>query len=141
MRALPSISPSNDRGFTLVEMLMALLIMTVGLLGLLQSLQVAYQHSTRNRLREEGILLAEEQMNELRLLTFNNITARNVVTSADRGIIAGGRNGIYTVIRNSEWIGGGSPTAHSRSKKLTVTVQWSFRHVTSNQVLYSVRSE
>lgn len=93
MTATAPISPSDERGFTLIELLMAMLIMTVGLLGLLQSLQIAYQHNTRNRMRDEGILMAEEQMNEFRQMSYENITARNAYTppgSINRGITAGG---------------------------------------------------
>jgi type IV pilus assembly protein PilV len=138
MTAIQPTSPSGERGFTLIEVMMALLIMTVGLLGLLQSLQVAYQHSTRNRLREEGILLAEEQMNQFRQMRYENVTATNVFTaptSVKRGIMAGGRKDIFSVTRDARKMEGTS------SKKLTVTVQWSFRHVTSTHVLYSMKSE
>lgn len=138
MTATAPISPSDERGFTLIELLMAMLIMTVGLLGLLQSLQIAYQHNTRNRMRDEGILLAEEQMNEFRQMSYDNITARNAYTppaSINRGIMAGGRKDLFAVTRDARQMAG------SNSKKLTVTVQWSFRHITSTHVLYSIRSE
>ena len=59
MSAPPTISPSGSAGFTLVEMLMAMLVMAVGLLGLLQSVNLAYQQGTKNRLRSEAVQLAE----------------------------------------------------------------------------------
>jgi type IV pilus assembly protein PilV len=138
MTARRPISPSDECGFTLIELLMAMLIMTVGLLGLLQSLQIAYQHNTRNRMREEGIRLAEEQMNQFRQMRYENVTATNVCTPPDmvkRGIMAGGRTDLFSVTRDARLIPG------TDSKKLTVTVQWSFRHVTSAHVLYSMKSE
>jgi type IV pilus assembly protein PilV len=141
MTARRPISPSDEQGFTLIELFMAMLIMTVGLLGLLQSLQIAYQHNTRNRMREEGILVAEEQMNRFRQMAYGTVTATNGVTQVDRGIMAGGRRDLFTVIRNAQEVGAGDPAKHTDSKKLTVTVQWSFRHVTSTHVLYSMKSE
>ena len=73
-------SRKDSGGFTLVEMMMAMLVLTVGLLGLLQSIQVAWQHNARNRLREEAVLLAEERMNDFRI----NHTSFSRATTARR---------------------------------------------------------
>jgi len=108
---------------------MAMLIMTVGLLGLLQSMQVAYQHSARNKLREEAVLLADVQMNQFRSLSFANITANGSV----QVISSGGRR--FGVIRKNSLMGGGD------IKKLTVSVTWNFKNVTSLHEIYSLKSQ
>jgi len=107
---------------------MAMLIMTVGLLGLLQSMQVAYQHSARNKLREEAVLLADAQMNQFRSLSFDSITANGVF----QVISSGGRR--FGVIRKNSLMGGDI-------KKLTVSVTWNFHNVTSLHEIYSLKSQ
>jgi type IV pilus assembly protein PilV len=127
MTAARTTSPSSSCGFTLVEVLMAMLIMTVGLVGLLQSLEVAYQHNARNRLREEGVLLAEEQMNVLRQTVFQKST------TAKRSI--GGMTKDFSVTRQVQKIN------DTDSNRLTVIVGWTFKNATTKHVIYSMTSK
>lgn len=53
----------NRAGFTLIEFLVALVILMVGLLGLLQTVNYALSHNLGNQLRQEAIMLADERMN------------------------------------------------------------------------------
>ncbi len=56
----------NNEGFTLVELLVAILILMVGMLGLLQSVNIAIQSNMQNQLRNEALLVADSSMaNEL----------------------------------------------------------------------------
>ena len=128
---MAKVSASDSRGFTLVEVLMAMLIMTVGLLGLLQSMQVAYQNNARNKLREEAVQLAEEQMNDFRQMSFGIVTANRVIASISRTIAGGSRN--FNVMRNSESMG-------TDSRRLTVEVAWTFKNVTAHHVIYAIKN-
>lgn len=130
MTALRGTSPSASAGFTLIEVLMAVLIMTVGLLGLLQSLQVSYQHNARNKLREEAVQLAEEQMNEFRFLSFDNLTW-NRNQGVERELLGARRP--FQIMMNSENVA-------ANSKKLMVAVAWQFRNETSHYVIYSIKN-
>ncbi|MCM0083690.1 prepilin-type N-terminal cleavage/methylation domain-containing protein [Geomonas sp. Red32] len=118
-------SHRDNRGFTLVELMMAILILTVGLLGLLQSIVVALQHNTRNRLREEAMMVAEEQMNSIRANSgFSSMTvARKSVNGIDHA---------FTVVRDQT-------PMHDKSNdyRLTVTVTWGFHNVSSTHQIYS----
>lgn len=58
MRA--SVYSNNRSGFTLIEFCVAVLIMMVGLLGLLQAVNMATQHNLGNLLRNEAISVADE---------------------------------------------------------------------------------
>jgi type IV pilus assembly protein PilV len=53
---------SDSRGFTILEFLVAIVIMTVGLLALLQSVNIAITHNMKNQLRSEGTQVADEEM-------------------------------------------------------------------------------
>jgi type IV pilus assembly protein PilV len=110
--------------------MMAIMVMTVGLLGLLQSVNVAYQHNARNKLREEAVQLAEEEMNHFRLMRFENVTARNAACSVPREVVGGLRD--FRVTRDSEAVG--------ESKRLTVRVAWQFGNVTTQHVIYTMKN-
>jgi type IV pilus assembly protein PilV len=126
MRASAGKLPRDSRGFTLIEVLMALLILTVGLLGLLQSVNIAYEHTLRNRLRDEAAAIAEEQLNVMRLNP-----SLDSFTTANNAI--GGRVKPFRVSRMSERI------RESGSRKLTVTVRWSFKNMTVVHEIYTIR--
>jgi len=124
-------SSYDSAGFTLVEVLMAMLVLMVGLLGLLQSVNVAYEHNSRNRLREEAVLVGEEQMSKFRLREFDNITATRSVSTVTRVVTGATKN--FSVTRQCQLTG-------SDSKRLKVAVGWSFKRVSSAHVIYSMRS-
>ena len=114
-----------------MEMLMAMLIMAVGLLGLLQSVNVAYEHNTRNRLRNEAVLVGEEEMNRFRSRGYDAITAANAVSTVARGGAGGTKYFMVTKQYNS---------AGGDSKKLKVAIGWSFKRVSTVHVIYSLKS-
>jgi len=131
MHAKPNISRSVSGGFTLIEVLMAMLIMTVGLLGLLQSVGIAFEHNLRNRLREEAVVVAEEQINNWRIRRFDDITGSNTITKVGR--VIGGRNTEFTVARQSLLLG-------SNSKRLGVAVRWTFKNVTALHEVFTLKN-
>lgn len=53
---------SNKRGFTLIELLVSLVILMVGLLGLLQAINVALQFNMKSQLDYIGAMVADQQM-------------------------------------------------------------------------------
>ena len=128
----PQISRSNSGGFTLVEVMMAMLIMSVGLFGLLQSVSVAYEHNARNRLREEAVQVAEEQMNEMRGRLFDNISVNRVQTLT-RSIAGGFRNFSVNWQAQTMPLGG-------NTKKLTVTVGWTFKRLKFVHEIYTMKN-
>jgi len=134
MSVIPTTSRRNSGGFTLVEMLMAMLVMTVGLLGLLQSVQMAYQHSLRNRVREEAVHLAEERMHDWRRMAFASITATSPKKEPVTKLL-GGAPRSYTVTRGVDDMGSGTNPA----KKLTVGVAWTVKEEAASHAIYTMR--
>lgn len=129
MTAPRKTSPSNSGGFTLVEMLMAMLVMTVGLLGLLQCVIVAYQHGTKTRLRTEAVLVAEKRMHEWTILPFKQISASPGKQIAETRLV-GGIPCKYMVTKKVQSAGSTTTTL-----KLTVGVIWSSRgEMTSHEI-------
>lgn len=77
------IALKTEEGFTLIEALVAMLILSVILLGALQGLIVSYRTSSTNTLRNEAVNIAEETANTLRNTPYTNLvngTTVNVVT-------------------------------------------------------------
>lgn len=52
----------NNKGFTLIEFMVSVLILTVGLLGLLQAINLAISTNMSNTLRNEATYLADETL-------------------------------------------------------------------------------
>lgn len=128
-------SQSGEGGFTLIELLIALLILTVGLFGLLQSVNIAYEHNLRRKLRDEAAAIAEEQLNVMRHNPLKPDPLRPGAvlapfTTANRPI--GGVAKEFTVSRESDEIGG-------TSRKLKVEVRWSFKNITAVHEIYTIR--
>ena len=63
----------NNRGFTLVEMLVAMVIILVLLLSLVQAALLSIDGNMRNLLRDEGVRIAEQRMNGALVDKDNNV--------------------------------------------------------------------
>lgn len=63
----------DSKGFTLIEFLVAIVILMVGLLGLLQTVNYAIVHNMKNQLRQEALIFADERMNLEKAKPFDNI--------------------------------------------------------------------
>jgi prepilin-type N-terminal cleavage/methylation domain-containing protein len=59
---------NNKKGFTLVEMMIAMVIILVAVLGLVQATLLSIDSNVRNLFRDEAVRIAEEQMNVLKSL-------------------------------------------------------------------------
>jgi len=107
----------------------AMLIMTVGLLGLLQSVNLAYEHSQRNRLRELAMLLGEEQMNLMRNRPTPGVSYPYRATIIRN---VGGIDKPFHVTLDSQSMGD--------TRRLKVSVAWSFKNHTTTHAIYTLKS-
>ncbi len=62
----------NRRGVTLVEVLIALVVLLIVFMGLMQVSIVAIQGNMRNVLRDEAVRLTADRMNRLRSVSFDH---------------------------------------------------------------------
>lgn len=121
---------NSESGFTLVEVLVAILIMMVGMFGMLETITASMQHNLKNQLRDEAVHVGERYMTELRGLSFD--TSPYFISYSSRQITSKikGVEKIYTVQRDSTPLafdGFGKAT----SRQLTVTVKWAYRNQSS----------
>lgn len=124
---------SGMRGFTLLEMMIAMVILMVGLLGMLTTINVAIQQSTDDQLREIAVGIGEDRIRDLArlpmnsLLTFPAETSR--VTKPFRGYSAG-----FNVTRTTSALG-------SSSAEIKVIVSWVQKGMNHQHELRTIRSQ
>jgi len=118
----------NEEGFTLVEFLVAVVILAVGLLGLLQCVNLAMGKNLENMYRVEAIQLADDCMVQKRSMPFLAIT-----TARSYPTILRQTRGISKSYAVQEAI---NPVA-SRSKEIVINVFWTNK---GNNYSHSVSS-
>jgi len=121
----------NDVGFTLIEFLVSIVILMVGLLGLLQAVNVSYSHSLQNQLRNEAVIVADDEMAKELAKGFEGVAPvivpgvptppvlRNYTVS--RKILSGFK--LYSVSRT------GSVLDTQNTKQVTLEVRWNYKGV------------
>jgi type IV pilus assembly protein PilV len=72
----------NTEGVTLVEVMIALVVLLLVFMGLLQAALLSIDHNIRNILRDEAIKIATERMEEARSLPFTQ-TTDNLLSDAN----------------------------------------------------------
>jgi len=123
------ISLQNESGFTLVELLAAMVIMMVGLLGLLQSVNIAIEYNLKNQMRGEVVRVAQDTMNEMRSRPFDDVSSKTTtVPTSLRNV-----NRTYTVRRK---VIAGTDVF----RKYQVDVIWRYKNVSTTHSVMTVRS-
>lgn len=126
-------SRQNNRGFTLVELMVAMLITLVGLVGLLQAVNMAMEHNLRNQLRDEAVLIGEQWMGNLKSRGFSRISTPFNAPKQVPSQLRGG-NFSFTVRRPCESTG-------ASAKTLKVKVDWTYKGIGYTHQVSSIRSE
>jgi len=119
--------------------MVAMIITLVGILGLLASVDIAYEQNLRNATRNEAMMIAEDYMNQLRVNPFANISSLptpNAYSYGAKQVQSRLRGGgiTYSVLRT------GSALTDT-SALLTVSVEWTYKNTPSSQGLQTVKSE
>jgi type IV pilus assembly protein PilV len=133
--AMTQISLRNKNGFTLIEVMVSIIILMVGLLGLLQAINVATEHNIKNSIRTEAVQVGENKIVELKLKPYDNISAlyQNVlVPSRIRGVTKN-----FNVSRSSSEFHAGSAEV---SKELIVRVGWIYKNISSNHEVHTIKT-
>ena len=112
----------NKTGFTLVEVMVALVISLVLGLALMQTAMVGIDSNMVNVLREEAVNIAERKVSDARNIPFDSLVSdpSAAITRSMRNIISYS----YTVTQTVTSLG-------SDSKLVTVTVTWDWKDKTA----------
>lgn len=110
----------NEEGFTIVELLVAVVILVFVSIALLQTAVVNIEFNAKNAIRDEGVKLAGEKLNEMRNIAITNVAdAFNVPESIEKRRV---RNMSieYTVFTNVSTVG-------TDNRKLETRVSWKWK--------------
>jgi type IV pilus assembly protein PilV len=122
----------NNRGFTLVEVMAAVVILLVGLLGLLQSVNIITDMNLKNQLRDEATQVGDRVLNELMAAPYDALAFDNRSTVVPSGLRGINKNYKVTGTRNL--------ISSSNSRLVTVTVKWDYKGVPAQHVLSAVKT-
>jgi prepilin-type N-terminal cleavage/methylation domain-containing protein len=67
------IAGKKDKGFSLVEVMVAILVLFISMMACLHALGLAVAHNMDNAMMEEAVRIEEETMNELRNSAFSSL--------------------------------------------------------------------
>lgn len=135
---------STKKGFTLIEVLVAVVILSVGLLGLMQTVVYAINHNMTTQLRQEAVLVADEAMATEKAKPFSEITAPafdssistysalpSIKSTATINRIVNGVSRAYTVDTIKR-----TPT--EQSKSIEVAVTWTYKNQNYTHTISSI---
>jgi type IV pilus assembly protein PilV len=111
---------NNKRGMSLIEVMIALLILMVVSMALLQSALLGMRENLRNAVRDEAVNIADQKMNELRSTPTASIALGTLVDAAiPRKFRASTTS--FTPTRTVTQVGSDPST-----KQVTMAVTWVF---------------
>ena len=110
----------NNRGMTLVEVMVAMAIVFIVFLGMSSAGLVVLDQNIKNSQRDEAVGVAEEEMEDVRNIPFAAIANDNqIVTRRIRGL-----NVAYNVVRTVANPNGSTPATDPNNRRVTITVTW-----------------
>lgn len=114
-------------GFTLIEVMIAFVIILITMLGLLNLTAQVTAVGVKNTIRDEGIKVAEEIMAQQRALPYDNI-----VTNTPANLTRNLRNFSVTYSPTV------SVTPYANAKIIDVTVTWQYRGTNYSHTISSL---
>jgi prepilin-type N-terminal cleavage/methylation domain-containing protein len=122
----------NNKGLTLVEVLIAMVVFLLVSLAMMQTALVGIDSNTITLLRDEAVNVAEQRMNQARNVPFASLVSDTSDVPIVRNVrnIAGGVN--YTTrVAVTELDGDGNlGTDDANAKQINVTTTWEWRDKT-----------
>lgn len=124
-------SKLNNGGFTLIEVMVSIVIVLVGLLGLVQAMGVATSYNLKNQLRDEAVLIGEEQMADLFRRPESAQITSDTLSVPSR--VRGGGN-VFTITRTA------TKVLNTSSYQLKVNVGWTHKQVPYQHEVQAMRT-
>lgn len=126
----------GDEGFTLVELMIAIVLLMFISLALMQTAMVGIQSNTKNVIRDEATQIAQQKLDHLRNVPYDDLEGiyngtTGSVTRTFRNI-----DQKYTVTNSIT-----EPSAAVSTLRMNVTVGWTWRSVSYSTTVSTVRSK
>ena len=109
---------ANEKGFTLIEFLVAIVIIAVGLLGLLQTVNFSIDRNMTTLLRDEAVRLADERMMREKSKVFTAISTNTVTENVAVNVANAFKN--YSVAKTTSEV-------TSNTKNIQIDVTWRYK--------------
>jgi len=109
---------SNNLGFTLIEFLVAIVILMVGMLGLLQAVNLSINTNMQNQFRNEAVLVADRAMAYELSKGFDAVSTGTKKITDVRKVVNALQS--YSVSR--------SGTSFQNSKRVNFQISWKYRN-------------
>lgn len=113
----------NDRGSSIIEVLVALVLTSIIFAGLVQSSLVSMNMNMKNLLRDEAISIAEDRVNEAKNLAFDALATED---EDYKRTIRGGNADSFIFNVQTIVIPHPGPTNPS-NKQIDITVRWTWK--------------
>jgi prepilin-type N-terminal cleavage/methylation domain-containing protein len=117
----------NKKAFTLIEIIMAMAIMTIGIIAVVRILPLGLRASKSAEMMSRGAFLAQEKMEELKLAGVAGVTAPEPVIPLE-----GEEKGYIWATEVSE-VPLEGVTSSENIRRLTLTVSWQEKGKTRSQ--------
>ena len=141
----------NNKGLTLVEVMISLVLLLLVFTGLMQSALLSIDHNMQNILRDEAISIATERMDESRNLPFDSVVNDAAVTPvnlpacgkppfSDAGPYQVGITRNFRNIQNFPF--GTRRTVNDRdadTKEIQILVRWEYRNECYSHMVTTLR--
>jgi prepilin-type N-terminal cleavage/methylation domain-containing protein len=119
----------KSRGFTLIEVLVAICILVIGMLAVLSALVWTMEQNLNNLSMDEAVRIAEETMNGLRNSSFVTLTTGNSTVARNFRNFTRTFNVVWTVTNLS-----------ASSRTIQVVVSWTHKGITHQHSVTSIMS-
>lgn len=132
----------NNKGFTLIEFMIASMILMVGLLGMLQGINVAVDKSMDNVFRNEALLVADDMMMAKRAKSFASLST-TTVTPPPAWTSSGPRftRGVYKNYSVQQIVSRKTGDDVKGSKEVIINVSWNYKQRHNSHTISSVVSK
>lgn len=117
-------SKKDSEGFSLIEVLIAMLLVTLVMLALLEAVTLYIQSNMTNILRDEAVRLTQDTLYEARSKAFASTPAGSTTTSVTRLLRSG--SWTYTVNLTITNVPPGADDLTADHKAIAVTTTWTF---------------
>ncbi|MDD5286610.1 MAG: type II secretion system protein [Desulfuromonadaceae bacterium] len=117
-----SITAHYVTGFTLIEVMVSIVILMVAMLGTFQAINLAMDKNVENQLRQKGMAVAEQQLNDLKARPFANITGTSIKSFVSIASASVFKN--VSVERRIDTLA----ASNSQTKQISIRVWWRYRN-------------
>jgi len=128
----------NHKGFTLVEIMIAIFILVIALLGLVSVTVMVIKGNSFSKTMTTATTLAKDKMEQLKNLSYDNTSLTGDTSSAGRQHDDAG-NPLETIYTRQWWVRKDYPATDM--KTITLSVSWSWQDASRQVELKTIMAK